>query len=172
MKKLQLSEAQIVKILGQAEGSEMTVSEVCRLSAISENTFYRWRNATATCRSQRSSAARAGSRKRPPQAPAGRARLRTRRHPRDLTGKMSGAPARRGGARTDRRRSKRGRRLPRPGDLALLVSLRLAPARRDRVDRGYQGDPRRKRRWGYKRVHKRLCKDGYVVNRNASNASA
>ena len=23
----------------------------------------------------------------------------------------------------------------------------------------------RKRRWGYKRVHKRLCKDGYVVNR-------
>ena len=43
MKKLQFSEAQIVKILGQAEGSEMTVSEVCRLNAISENTFYRWR---------------------------------------------------------------------------------------------------------------------------------
>lgn len=43
MKKLRFSDAQIVKILGQAENSEMTVSEVCRLNAISENTFYRWR---------------------------------------------------------------------------------------------------------------------------------
>lgn len=43
MKKLQFSEAQIVKILRQAESSGMTVSEVCRLNAISENTFYRWR---------------------------------------------------------------------------------------------------------------------------------
>jgi len=43
VKKQQFSEAQIVKILSQAESSEMTVSEVCRLNAISENTFYRWR---------------------------------------------------------------------------------------------------------------------------------
>ena len=43
MTKLQFNEAQIVKILGQAESSKMIVSEVCHLNAISENTFYRWR---------------------------------------------------------------------------------------------------------------------------------
>ena len=44
MKKLRFSDAQIVEeFLGTAENSEMTVSEVCRLNTISENTFYRWR---------------------------------------------------------------------------------------------------------------------------------
>ena len=91
MKKLQFSEAQIVKILGQAEAPEMTVSEVCRLNAVSENTFYRWRKRYGDMQVSEVKRLRKLSRKRPPQAPAGRARPGTRRHPRDLTGKMSGA---------------------------------------------------------------------------------
>ncbi len=43
MKKHQFTEAQIVQILGQAEASDITVTDVCRLNGISENTCYRWR---------------------------------------------------------------------------------------------------------------------------------
>ena len=43
MKKSQFTEAQIVGILREAEKGGMTISELCRVHGIAENTFYRWR---------------------------------------------------------------------------------------------------------------------------------
>jgi putative transposase len=43
MKKKQFREAQIVRILREAETGQMPIVELCRKHAISEFTFYRWR---------------------------------------------------------------------------------------------------------------------------------
>jgi len=43
MKANQFSPEQIIKILQQAERGERSISAVCREHAISETTFYRWR---------------------------------------------------------------------------------------------------------------------------------
>ena len=43
MKQTRYTEAQIVDILAQAARGEMTAIEVCRISGISEQTFYRWK---------------------------------------------------------------------------------------------------------------------------------
>jgi putative transposase len=44
MKQKQFSDEQIVGILGQAEKGDKPIKEVCREHAITETTFYRWRN--------------------------------------------------------------------------------------------------------------------------------
>jgi putative transposase len=43
MKQSRFSEEQIIKILGEAQKGEQTISAVCRTHSISENTFYKWR---------------------------------------------------------------------------------------------------------------------------------
>lgn len=43
MKRSQFSEEQILAILREAERGETTIRSVCRNHAISENTFYKWR---------------------------------------------------------------------------------------------------------------------------------
>jgi putative transposase len=43
LKQTRYTEAQIVDILSQAAKGEMTAIEVCRVSGISEQTFYRWK---------------------------------------------------------------------------------------------------------------------------------
>ena len=43
MKKKQFSEAQIIRILREAEGSK-NARDICRKHGISEQTYYRWRN--------------------------------------------------------------------------------------------------------------------------------
>ena len=37
------TEEQIIKILREAERGEQTISALCRMHGISENTFYKWR---------------------------------------------------------------------------------------------------------------------------------
>jgi putative transposase len=37
------NEAQIVRILRQAEQGQQTIAELCRVHGISEQTYYRWR---------------------------------------------------------------------------------------------------------------------------------
>lgn len=44
MQNKQFTDTQIVAILQQAEKGEQTITEVCRLNNIAENTFYRWRS--------------------------------------------------------------------------------------------------------------------------------
>lgn len=44
MKKKRHQEEQIIRILREAERGEKTIGEVCREHAITERTFYRWRN--------------------------------------------------------------------------------------------------------------------------------
>lgn len=44
MKKKRHQEEQIIRILREAELGEKTIGEVCREHAITERTFYRWRN--------------------------------------------------------------------------------------------------------------------------------
>lgn len=43
MKRKRFTEEQIVQVLKDAEGKQMSVAEVCRKYGISEFTFYRWR---------------------------------------------------------------------------------------------------------------------------------
>ncbi|MBE7488701.1 MAG: hypothetical protein DIKNOCCD_02397 [bacterium] len=44
MKKQRHQEEQIIRILREAGTGEKTIGEVCREHAITERTFYRWRN--------------------------------------------------------------------------------------------------------------------------------
>ncbi len=44
MKKKRFSEEQIIMILREAEKGELTVGDLCRKHAVSEQSFYRWRN--------------------------------------------------------------------------------------------------------------------------------
>ncbi len=44
MKRKRHQEEQIIRILREAERGEKTIGEVCREHAITEGTFYRWRN--------------------------------------------------------------------------------------------------------------------------------
>lgn len=43
MKRSRFSDSEIVGILREAEAPGATITAVCRLHGISENTFYRWR---------------------------------------------------------------------------------------------------------------------------------
>jgi putative transposase len=43
MKQSKFTEAQIIGILQEAAKGEQTIGAVCRAHAISENTFYKWR---------------------------------------------------------------------------------------------------------------------------------
>lgn len=43
MKARQWSEERIIGLLQQAEQGETTISELCRVQGVSENTFYKWR---------------------------------------------------------------------------------------------------------------------------------
>ncbi len=43
MKQSKFTEAQIIGILQEAAKGEQTIGAVCRTHAISENTFYKWR---------------------------------------------------------------------------------------------------------------------------------
>ena len=43
MKQSKFSEEQIIRIWREAEKGEQTIGAVCRARAISENTFYKWR---------------------------------------------------------------------------------------------------------------------------------
>lgn len=43
MKKSHWSEEQIIKILQEAEAGADTIQNICRKHAVSEQTFYRWR---------------------------------------------------------------------------------------------------------------------------------
>ena len=43
MKKKRYSEEQIVKILNEAENQGSTIAEFCKLSGVSEQTYYRWK---------------------------------------------------------------------------------------------------------------------------------
>jgi putative transposase len=43
MKQGQVSQAQIIGILQQAEQGEQTIAALCRVYGITETTFYRWR---------------------------------------------------------------------------------------------------------------------------------
>ena len=44
MRKPKLTDEQIVALLREAERGENTITEICKKAAISEVTFYRWRN--------------------------------------------------------------------------------------------------------------------------------
>jgi putative transposase len=43
MKQSKFSEEQIISILREAEKGEQTITAICRVQGISENTFYKWR---------------------------------------------------------------------------------------------------------------------------------
>ena len=43
MKQSRFSEEQIISILREAAKGEQTITAICRTRAISENTFYKWR---------------------------------------------------------------------------------------------------------------------------------
>ena len=43
MKQSKFSEEQIISILREAAKGEQTITAICRTHAISENTFYKWR---------------------------------------------------------------------------------------------------------------------------------
>lgn len=44
MKRAKFSEGQIIKILKEAEISELTVAEVCRKYGIGQSTYYKWKS--------------------------------------------------------------------------------------------------------------------------------
>ena len=168
MKRARFTEEQIIAVLREQEAGVPT-AEVCRKHGVSSATFYKWQSQVRRSRCvRRQAAAVAGGRERPAEADAGGCHARQCRAE-GSSGKKVVTPAARREATTYLRQSfeiserracrvigtdldKRARyQGVRPDDAALRERLKALAQER--------------RRFGYRRLHVLLQREGHAVNR-------